>query len=133
MRSSIAVVIYACDALRDGDFLAAFKPESVRPAEPRGTPDYEDAARILFADDAQTLGAPRRLMVIDRGTAHGIRVGQRMTLFRRHGGSGPAVTGDAIVVAARTDSATIRIERVTDAVSTGDLAAPQTPAPAASR
>ena len=132
-RSSVAVVIYACDALKNGDVLFAFKPESVRPVESRGVPDYGEAARILFADEAQMLAVPRRLMVIDRGTAAGVHVGQRVTLFRRHSGGGPEVTGEAIVVAVRTDSATIRIEHVSDAVMAGDLAAPQIPAPPPSR
>ena len=132
-RSSVAVVIYACDALKNGDVLFAFKPESVRPVESRGVPDYGEAARILFADEAQMLAVPRRLMVIDRGTAAGVHVGQRVTLFRRHSVGGPEVTGEAIVVAVRTDSATIRIERVTDAVMAGDLAAPQIPATPPSR
>jgi hypothetical protein len=134
-RSSIAVVIYACDELRAGDFLAPFTPEPVRPADPRGIPDYDDAARILFADEGQILGAPRRLMVIDRGSENGIRVGQRLTLFRRRGrgGRGPETIGEAIVVATRSGSATIRVERITDVISGGDLAAPQVPAPATSR
>jgi hypothetical protein len=134
-RSSIAVVIYACDELRKGDFLASFKPEPIRPPDPRGVPDFGDPARILFADEGQTLGAPRRLMVIDRGSERGVRVGQRLTLFRRQGRGtrGPDVAGDAIVVAVRIDSATIRIERVSDAIVSGDLAAPQIPGPVASR
>jgi carboxypeptidase family protein len=134
-RSSIAVVIYACDELRQGDFLALFKPEPIRPPDPRGNPDYSDAARILFADEGQILGAPRRLMVIDRGSEQGVRVGQRLTLFRRkgRGARGPDIVGDAVVVAVRLDSATIRIERVNDAISSGDLAAPQIPSPVASR
>ncbi|CEF48718.1 unnamed protein product, partial [uncultured bacterium] len=126
-RSSIAAVIYACDAFRNGDFLVSFRPESVRPPEPRGVPDFDAAARILYADDAQMLGAPQRLMVIDRGSAQGLRVGQHCTLFRRHRSGGPEITGEAIVVAVRLDSATIRIERVSDAIAAGDLAAPQTP------
>jgi hypothetical protein len=132
-RSSIAVVIYACDELRTGDFLAPFKPEPIRSAEPRGIPDYGDAARILFADEGQILGAPRRLMVIDRGSEHGVRVGQRVTLFRRRGARSPDIVGDAIVVAIRSDSATIRVERVSDTISSGDLAAPQIPDPVTSR
>ena len=132
-RSSIALVIYACDELMKGDFLASFKPEPIRAPDPVGIPAYRDAARILFADEGQMLGAPRRLMVIDRGSEHGVRVGQRLTLFRRRGRSAarPDVVGDAIVVAVRTDSATIRIERVTDAISAGDWAAPQTRSSAA--
>jgi len=132
-RSSIAVVIYACDELRQGDFLASFKPEPIRPSEPRGNPDYDDAARILFADEGQILGAPRRLMVIDRGSEQGVRVGQRLTLFRRRLARSPDNVGDAIVVAIRTDSATIRVERVNDVISSGDLAALQISAPVPSR
>lgn len=132
-RSSIAVVIYACDELRTGDFLASFSPEPIRDAEPRGIPNYDDAARILFGDEGQIQAAPRRLMVIDRGSAQGLRVGQRLTLFRRRGGRGADVVGDAVVVATRIDSATIRIERVNDTIASGDLAAPQTPSPVVSR
>jgi len=130
--SSMAVVIYACDELMKGDFLASFKPESIRTPDPIGIPAYRDAARILFADEGQMLGAPRRLMVIDRGSKHGVSVGQRLTLFRRgRSAARPDVVGDAIVVALRTDSATIRVERVTDAISAGDWAAPQSRSSAA--
>lgn len=130
--SSIAAVVYACDELMKGDFLASFKPESIRAPDPVGIPAYRDAARILFADEGQMLGAPRRLMVIDRGNEHGVSVGQRLTLFRPgRSAARPDVVGDAIVVAVRTDSATIRVERVTDAISAGDWAAPQSRSSAA--
>lgn len=123
-RSSIAHVVYACDELRAGDFLATFSPEPIRAAEPFGTPNYDNAARILFADEGQMMAAPRRMMVIDRGTANGLRVGQRLTLFRRRGAR-PDVVGDAVIVAIRVDSATIRIERINDTIASGDMAAPQ--------
>jgi hypothetical protein len=119
-------VVYACDELRKGDFLASFTPQPTRDPEPRGTPAYDDAARILLADEGQTLGAPRRLMVIDRGTDHGIRAGQRFTLFRQGGDAARReVVGDAVVVAVRMDSATIRIDRASDVITAGDWAAPQ--------
>jgi hypothetical protein len=125
-RSSVAVVVYACDEMRRGDFLASFKPEPIREPDPLGIPAYYDAARILFADEGQTLGAPKRLMVIDRGADRGTRVGQRLTLFRQGGGAASRhVAGDATVVAVRTDSATIRIDRITDAIMAGDWVAPQ--------
>jgi hypothetical protein len=128
-HTSTAIVIHACSEVMKGDFLASFVPEPVRPADPTGTPTYQDAIRILFADSGQMLGAPRRLMVIDRGSAQGIRAGQRLTLFRgEHGATlKPVVLGDAVVVAVRDDSATIRIENATDAISLGDWAAPQSP------
>jgi hypothetical protein len=66
------------------------------------------------------------MMVIDQGRQHGIRTGQRLTLFRRrHNDTSRSVVGDAIVVAVRTDSATIKIEDATDAIESGDWAAPQ--------
>ena len=123
---SSAVVVYACDEMRKGDFLAPFRPEPKRAADPVGVPAFGDAAKILFADSGQTLGAPGRLMVIDRGVEHGIRAGQRLTLFRRrlHDAAKPSVVGEAVVVATRGDSATIRVEGITDVVSSGDWAAP---------
>lgn len=132
-RSSVAVVVYACGELRRGDFLAPFQPEPVRDPDPFGAPAYYDAARILFADESQTLGAPRRLMVIDHGAERGTRPGQRFTLFRkpRRGPATRELLGDAVVVAVRIDSATIRVDRATDAIAAGDWAAPhKAPSPA---
>jgi hypothetical protein len=126
-RSSFAVVVYACDELMKGDFLSSFTPETIRTPDPVGMPLYNAAARILFADAGSMMGVPRRLMVIDRGSDYGFHAGQRLTLFRRHGRdtARPDIVGDAIVVAVRIDSATIRVERASDAISSGDFAAPQ--------
>jgi hypothetical protein len=124
--SSVAVVIYACDEMLQGDRLASFHPEPLRAPAPAGTPDYRNAARILFPDIGQTLGAPRRKMVIDRGANSGVRVGQRVTLFRRRlSDKATSDVGEAVVVAVRVDSATIRVDHVTDAIFSGDLAALQ--------
>ena len=133
-RISSAIIVYACDELRKGDSLASFKPEPVRTPDPAGIPAFNDAAKILFGDAGQILGAPGRLMVIDRGSDHGLHVGQRVTLFRRRHQTGntPLIVGDAVVVAIRPDSATIRVEGVTDAISSGDWAAPQHLSPVAS-
>ena len=133
-HASLALVVYACDAIRKGDFLATFRPEPARDPEPPGLPAYRDAARILFADDGQTLGVPERKMVIDAGAKRGIRVGQRFTLFRQSGGAVKNVpAGDAIVVSVKSDSATIQVQHVTDAVGAGDWAAPQSTSTAVAR
>jgi len=124
-HTSVGVVVYACDELMQGDWLASFAPEPVRAAEPLGTPAFDDAAKILYGDAGQIVGAPGRLMVIDRGRNHGLQPGQRMTLFRRSAGSRRSVVGDAVVVAARFESATIKIVHATDVIEFGDWAAPQ--------
>jgi hypothetical protein len=72
------------------------------------------------------MGVPGRLMVIDRGRKHGIRKGQRLSLFRG-GLGGRTVVGEAVVMAVREDSARIRIERTATAVRLGDSAAPHRP------
>jgi hypothetical protein len=124
-RESLAVVIYACDPFMTGDMLAAFRPEPSRTPEPLGVPAFDDAAKILFADVGQLMGMSRRLMVIDRGLTSDIRVGQTLTIFRVEKKREPMVVGIAVVVAVRTDSATIRIDRAIDEISFGDWAAPQ--------
>ena len=121
----IAVVVYACEELRRGDYLDVFEPESVRPVDPSGTPDYARAARILFADEGQMVGTPRRLMVVERGRDAGIRPGQRMTLFRQgRKGRNVITIGTAVVKYATRESATILIENATDVIEAGDSAAP---------
>jgi hypothetical protein len=124
--SAVAVVIYACDEMLPGDRLAAFHPEPRRPVPPEGKPDFRRPAKILFLDTGRLIGAPRSLLVIDRGAVAGVCAGQRVTLFRRRASRRePIVVGDAIVVAVRAHSATIRIEHATDAVLEGDEAALQ--------
>lgn len=124
--SATAVVIYACDEIMIGDRLASFLPQPVRPPAPAGTPDFTYSARILFPDIGQLLGAPRRMLVIDQGASDGIRVGQRVTIFRRKtSGVGNTVVGEAVVVAVKLDSATIRVDQVTDVIESGDRAALQ--------
>jgi hypothetical protein len=59
-QTSVAVVIYACDEMMPGDRLASFHPEPLQIPAPAGTPDYRHAARILFPDIGQLIGAPRR-------------------------------------------------------------------------
>lgn len=132
-RSSTGVVVHACNELMAGDFLMSFTPEPVRTPDSLGIPTFDDAVRILFADAGQILGAPGRRMVIDRGSAQGIQVGQRLTIFRGEdrGLAKPFVIGEAVVVSVRIDSATIRVESATDAIWSGDWAAPQRPSPVA--
>jgi hypothetical protein len=117
------VVLHACGELRAGDVLMPFTPEPYPLPEPAGRPIYREAARILFGEADQLMGAPGRMMVIDRGYQQGVRPGQRLTLFRRSFG-GRALVGDAVVLAVREDSARIRVERASGVIWVGDSAAP---------
>lgn len=129
-QSSTAVVVYACDEIMSGDYLARFDAEPMTEPESEGKPAYDAAARILFADVGQSFGLANRMLVIDRGTIAGVAPGQRFTLFRpsRFNRATPVVLGEAVVVAVRRESATILVEQATDVVEIGDdgdWAAPQ--------
>lgn len=123
--SSIAVVVYTCGELFAGDAVEPFDALPVVTVAASGTPRFDDPAHIVLGEHGQTLGAARQLMVIDRGTSQGAARGQRLTIFRRAlGDRGPVqAIADAVIVAVRPESATIRIERTRDAVSVGDLVA----------
>lgn len=123
--SAIAVVVYTCGELYAGDTIEPFQPLPLVGAHPDHTPVFDDPARIIFGEHGQQMGATRQLMVIDRGTIQGVERGQRLTIFRRmHGERGPVSTiGNAVIIAVRDQSATIRIERASDAVLVGDLVA----------
>jgi hypothetical protein len=122
---SIAVVVYTCGEFFAGDFVEPFDPLPLLSAAASGAPHFDDPAHIIFGEHGQAMGATAQLMVIDRGTAHGAERGQRLTVFRRiQGERGPVSTiADAVVIAVRENSATIRIERASDAVTIGDLVA----------
>ena len=126
-----AVVIYACDEMMVGDFLAPFRPEPIRPTDPAGAPAFDKAARLLFAAPGQMLGSTNRLLVIAHGARDGIQIGQRLTIFRRSFAiPTPTILGDAVVVAVRRESATVRVERAIDVIflgNDGDWVAPQRP------
>lgn len=124
-RASVVVVVYACGELYAGDTVEPFDALPVLTAQGVLAPSYDDPAHIVLGAHGQTIGAERQLMVIDRGSAQGAARGQRLTVFRRAlGDRGPVrAIADAIIVAVRADSATIRIERTSDAVSVGDLVA----------
>jgi hypothetical protein len=128
-EEATGVVVHTCNELRQGDLLVAFIPEYKQPNAPLGDPVFDEAAKILFADAGQLLGAPRRWLVIDRGSEQGFRAGQRITLFRHPAADAlttrPQILGEAIVVSVKPNSSTVRVVSATDAINFGDLAAPQ--------
>jgi hypothetical protein len=123
--SSVAIVVYVCGELLAGDTVEPYVAQPAFYAVTEGTPQFDAPARITTGEHGMTAAAAGQMMVIDQGIMQGVRRGQRLTIFRRpQGTGGPAMTiGDGVVIAIRADSATIRIERATDAVTVGDLVA----------
>jgi len=124
--SAIATVIKACDAIEEGDYLELFvKPTVPAPAEAAGEPDFANPGHLVLGDERRQMAAAGDLMVLDRGSDHGLRAGQHLTVFRTTGnGTGPiARVAEATVVVVNPETSTIRIDKTSDAVSVGDLVA----------
>jgi len=123
--SAIAEVIRACDGIQEGDYLELYvKPEVPSPAA-EGQPDYTNPGHVVLGDDRRQMGANGDLMVLDRGSDHGIRAGQRLTIFRTTArGTGPvARIAEATAVMISPETSVIRIDKTRDAVVVGDLVA----------
>ena len=120
-----AIVVRACAEILAGDAIERYVKQPAFFAVSDGTPHFEAPARIAFGEHGQSAASAGQLMVIDHGVMQGLLRGQRLTIFRRPvGTNGPPLTiGDGVIIAVRSDSATIRIDRTTDAVVVGDLVA----------
>lgn len=123
--AAIATVTRACDAMQEGDYLEPFVLPSLPSPRAAGEPDYAHPGHVILGDDRRQMGAPGDLMVFDRGSDHGLHVGQGLTIFRTTaGGTGPvARIGEAIALIVSPETAVMRIEKTTDSIYVGDLVA----------
>lgn len=122
---AFGTIFEPCDGVLDGDYLVPYVRPVVPVMEAAGEPDYANAGVIVLGNERRQVGAAGSLMVLDRGTDHGVRPGQRATVFRATlGGAGPVVRiGQATAVVVRQDTSVVRIESSRDAVYVGDRVA----------
>jgi hypothetical protein len=123
--SAVAMVVYACGEIVAGDTLERYVPQPAFFAVGAGAPRFDEPAQITFGENGRKTAAAGQMMVIDRGIMQGVQRGQRLTIFRRAPGSPETqvTIGDGVIIAVRADSATLRIDRTTDAITVGDLVA----------
>lgn len=125
-NASIAIISDACDGVIEGDYLDAYTPPAAAPTPgPMGDPDYAHPGRLVLGDERRQLGGPGALMVIDRGTDHGVHNGQRLTVFRETTGGTSAVfrVAEAWVVRVSAETSLIIVETSNDALYVGDRVA----------
>lgn len=134
-ESALASVVYGCDALDRGDFVEPFTLPAPPPApSTAGQIQYDKLGRILFGDEGRGLAGGGSLMVIDRGSDHGIAAGDSFVVLRDKRAASALFTaprgqepltdiGEAVAVAVRPDSSTILIFRARDAIMAGDFVA----------
>lgn len=123
--SALATIVYGCDAMDKGDFLEPFElPVPPVPVDPPGRPDFSTPGQVLAGQDRRTAMGSRGFSVIDRGSNHGLKPGQHVTIFRRLSGSeGVNVIAEGVAALVLTDSATVRVDRGQQAIYPGDLVA----------
>lgn len=123
---AVATVTHACDGVIEGDYLEPYVDPIVPQASAvGGAPDFAHPGQIVMADERRQTGYPGLLMLVNRGSDHGVRAGQAITIYREtYNGHGPIVdVGRATVVSVRPQTALVRIDSTRDAVYIGDLAA----------
>jgi hypothetical protein len=127
--SALARIDYACDGFIKGDYLEPFTaaPMPASIAAP-GASQFTDMGRLMFGTDGRRAFANGDLIVINRGTAHGLTAGARISVFRDPKTAGPLVeVGSAIVLTVAGDTSTVIADRVRDVLYTGDWIGTQTP------
>jgi hypothetical protein len=122
---SVAQVTHACDGIVNGDYLEPYVAPVAPPPAPGGQPDYEHPARIVMADETMQTGSAGTLMLINRGSDHGVRAGQNLTIYRDTlNGAGPVIdVGRGTILSVRPQTSLIRVDSSHDAVYIGDMAA----------
>jgi hypothetical protein len=123
---AVATVTRACDGILEGDYLEPFAIPVAPEAAADARPDFEHPARLVMADERRQAGYPGLVMLLNRGSDHGIRPGQALTIFREAAGGagGPVLTlGSATILRVFGQTSVIRIDTSSDVIWVGDLVA----------
>jgi hypothetical protein len=141
-RMSLVIVTHACDTLDIGDYLEPYvEPQvSIADANPP-KPQRENYGHIMLGADRRTIFAQGDFFVIDRGSDHGITLGERVIIYRDKRkleeankssesllpkGIVPEFLydlGEAVVVDVKPEMSTLRVTLARDAMLAGDYVA----------
>jgi hypothetical protein len=121
--SAIATVTHACDSITEGDYLEPFAVPVVAGAATSGEPDFENPGRVILGDERRQMGSQGSLMVLDRGSDHGLRAGQQLTIYREETAGGIQRVGVGTVLKVGPESSMFRIDTARDAIYVGDKVA----------
>lgn len=121
---SIATVLHECDGIEEGDYLEPFAFPTVPKALPEGAPDYTATGTVLFGAERRQMEGAGALMIVDLGSEHGIKPGQRFTIFRASEAGPNVIVAEATALRVSPQTAMVRISDMRDVVQVGDRVAP---------
>lgn len=125
-QASLATITHACDAVELNDYLEPFTaPEIPAVSADRPAPQRDNYGRVLEGNDHRTTFAQGDYFLIDRGGDHGVTVGAQFVVYRdtRQTDSFLFDLGEAVAVAVKPGSATLRVTLSRDALVSGDYVA----------
>lgn len=123
---SLATVIYACDAIRAGDYLEPFTPPVVpAPAAERPKPQKSNYGRVLIGNDRRFSFGKGDHFVVDRGSEHGVTPGAHFVIYRNKRVSGNFLVeiAEAVAVTVNADTSTLIVTLSRDAIAVDDYVA----------
>lgn len=121
--TATGTITHACDSINEGDYLEPLVMPAVPSAVAAGEADFENPGQLLMGDERRQMGSVGTLMVLDRGSDHGLRPGQRLTIFRTTAGGPILRVGEATAVKVSPETSMVRIEQARDAIYVGDKVA----------
>lgn len=125
-NAAVAEIVYACDGMLQGDYLEPYvRPAVAAENASAGAPDFTNPGHVILGDERRQMGSAGSLMVLDRGSDHGIRAGVRVTFFRyATDTAGPILrSGEGTVMVVSPETSIVRIDTTRQAVYVGDLVA----------
>jgi hypothetical protein len=139
---SLVAVEHTCDILNVGDYLEPFVLPRIPVADanpPR--PQRENYGHVMLGTDRRTMFSKDEFFVIDRGSDHGVTLGERVILYRdkrqveKANKSSENVfpkdiipeflyeLGEGVVIEVKPEISTVKAIIARDAIQTGDLVA----------
>jgi hypothetical protein len=127
-KSSITEIIYSCNEVEVGDFVAPFEPVPVplvrrtRPATICDTPNGKPIGHVVDTRDAVTPVGTDTIVFLDLGEQDGLNPGDFLTVYHpsTQAQGVRTVLGEAAILTTRTRSSVAIITSMVDFIAVGD-------------
>jgi hypothetical protein len=125
-QMALATITHACDSIEVNDYLEPFVlPTIPAAATERLKPERDNYARIMFGTDQRRAFGKGDLFIIDRGSDHGIKPGERFAVYRDKNVDQNFLyhLGEAVAIEVSAETATLQVTLSRDAFMSGDYVA----------